>query len=154
MSIVEDLQVELTKAFGVCDEVDGHDFPARDGEAEYDTRPPGAHTAPTAPFTSASRATRARPEKVSATAFAPRTSHLARCARVYGCGIGSEHDVWVQHREKCGKVTAARGREEGIDNFSLAGAIGVRNRRHSLHPAARAARQLPCRPVLRRDRAS
>jgi hypothetical protein len=37
-------------------------------------RPRGAHTAPTAPFTSAGCANRARPEKVSATAAAPRTS--------------------------------------------------------------------------------
>src|SRR5215216_183922 len=44
--------------------------------------PPGAHTAPTAPSTSAGRANRARPEKVSATARAPRTSPeaLARTA--------------------------------------------------------------------------
>jgi hypothetical protein len=37
-------------------------------------RPPGAHTSPAAPFTSAGCAARARPEKVSATARAPRTS--------------------------------------------------------------------------------
>jgi hypothetical protein len=36
--------------------------------------PPGAHAAPAAPFTSAGRANRARPAKVSATAAAPRTS--------------------------------------------------------------------------------
>ena len=39
--------------------------------------PPGAHTAPTAASTSASRAALARPEKVSATAIAPSTSFCA-----------------------------------------------------------------------------
>src|SRR5207249_6805905 len=36
--------------------------------------PPGAHTSPGNPLTSAGCAARARPEKVSATAAAPRTS--------------------------------------------------------------------------------
>src|SRR6266571_3511300 len=56
----------------------------------------------------------------------------------------SEHDVRVEQGEKRVKVTGARGGEEGVDHFSLVGEIGVGNRCHSSHTAARAARELPC----------
>jgi hypothetical protein len=55
--------------------------------------------------------------------------------------VGSDHDVWIENRKKRVEVTAARGSEEGVDNFSLAGEIGVGNLGRSLHPAARAARE-------------
>jgi hypothetical protein len=71
--------------------------------------------------------------------------NLARCAALYGCAIGAEQDVWVEHREKRVEVTGARGSEEGVDKFALAGEIGVGHRRRSPHPAACAARELPCR---------
>src|SRR3990170_1577312 len=106
-------------------------------------RPPGAHTALIAPFTSASGANRARPLKVSATAR--RTVDLPRRAHFHVCAVGSEHDVWVEHREKRLEVTLARGGQEGVDDFSLAGAIGVGSRGRPLHPAARAAGELPGR---------
>ena len=104
-------------------------------------RPPGAHTAPAAPFTSAGCANRARPLKVSATAR--RTVDLPRRAHFHVCAVGSEHDVWVEHREKRLEVTLARGGQEGVDDFSLAGAIGVGNRGRSLYPAAGPAGVLP-----------
>src|SRR6266566_4072620 len=63
----------------------------------------------------------ARPENCLATAGAPRTSLDAP------------------------EVTAARGSEEGVDHFSASGEIGVGNHGRSLHPAAGAARELPCR---------
>jgi hypothetical protein len=31
---------------------------------------------------------------------------------MHGCGVGSEHDVWVEHREKRVEVTVARRGEE------------------------------------------
>ena len=34
---------------------------------------------------------------------------------LHGCAVGSEHDVWVEHREQRGEITAARGSEEGVD---------------------------------------
>jgi len=40
------------------------------------------------------------------------------------CAVGSENDFRVEQREKCAEVTAARGSEEGVDDFALAGAIG------------------------------
>jgi hypothetical protein len=58
--------------------------------------------------------------------------------------LSARNDVWVERREQRIEVTAARGSEEGIDNFSLAGEIGVGNRGHSLHPAAGAAGELSC----------
>src|SRR6266566_9616445 len=59
--------------------------------------------------------------------------------------VGSEHDIWVEHREKCVEVTAARGSEESVDYFSLRCEIDVGSRGRSLHPAACATRELSCR---------
>jgi hypothetical protein len=72
-SIIEDHQIETAKSLGVGDQLDSYDFPALDRESEHDARP-GAHTSPAAPFTSAGRAARARPEKVPPTAAAPRSA--------------------------------------------------------------------------------
>jgi hypothetical protein len=38
--------------------------------------------------------------------------------------VGSEHDVRVGHREERVEVAVARGSQEGVHDFSLAGAIG------------------------------
>ncbi len=59
----------------------------------------------------------------------------------------SEYDVRVEHREQGVEGTFARGGEEGVDHFSLIGEIGVLNPRSSPHPAACAARELPCRSL-------
>src|SRR5215212_2009283 len=69
-SVLEDRQVEPAEARGVGDHLDLDDLAAHEREAEDDA-------APMAPFTSAGRAKRARPKKVSATAGAPRTSPCA-----------------------------------------------------------------------------
>jgi len=58
----------------------------------------------------------------------PRTADLPRCARSDGSLVGPDHDVRVEHREKPVEVPAAQGSEEGDDDFSLAGEIGVGNR--------------------------
>jgi hypothetical protein len=58
--------------------------------------------------------------------------------------VGSEYDVWVEQGEERVEVTTARGSEEGLDYFSLAGEICVGDRGRSLHPAACAACELPC----------
>ena len=73
-----------------------------------------------------------------------RTADLPRCSCRDGTAVCSEHDVRVEHRQQRGEVTAARGGEEGVDDFSLAGEIGVGNRGRSPYPAARAAGELPC----------
>jgi hypothetical protein len=62
-----------------------------------------------------------------------------------GATVGSEHDVWVEDREKRIEVAAARGGEKSVDNSSLAGEIRVGSRGRFLHPAACPARELPCR---------
>jgi hypothetical protein len=47
---------------------------------------------------------------------------------MHGTEVGSEDHVWVEHRHKRVEVAAARGGEEGVDDFSLAGQICVGNR--------------------------
>ncbi len=74
-----------------------------------------------------------------------RTADLRGCAHLHGCGVGSEHDLGVEHGEQRGEVTAARGSEEGVDQLSLAGDVGAASGSRSLHAAACAARELPCR---------
>ena len=82
-----------------------------------------------------------------ATAAAPRTS--ARRARGAGRAVGSQHDVRVEHREQRVEVAAAGGGEEGVDDVSLAGEIGVEDQSapvsptRPMHPAAGAAGELP-----------
>jgi hypothetical protein len=44
----------------------------------------------------------------------PRTAQLSRRARRHGTAVGSDHDVWIENREKRVQVTAARGCEEGV----------------------------------------
>jgi len=59
-----------------------------------------------------------------------------RCVRRHGCAVGSEHDVRVEHCNKRVEVAVSRGGEEGVENFPLAGEIGVGNLGRSPHPAA------------------
>jgi hypothetical protein len=73
-----------------------------------------------------------------------RTADLPWRARRRSCVVRPQHDVRVEHREKRSEVTGARGSGEGVDHVALPGAIGVRRNR-SLHPTARAARELSCR---------
>src|SRR5262249_59516983 len=58
-----------------------------------------------------------------------------------GSAVGPENDVRVEYRDQRVEVAGARRGQEGIDNLSLAGEIGVGGRR-SPHPAACAAGQL------------
>ena len=105
--IVQDSQVELAEDRWIDDQVDCEDFPRVMVKPNTTRgRPPGAQTAPTAPFTSAGCARRARPEKVPATVAAPRI--CPRGARIHGCAAGSEHDVWVEHRKKRARKTTKR----------------------------------------------
>lgn len=60
-------------------------------------------------------------------------------ARLDGCAIGPEHDVRVEHRERRGEVTVARGSEEGLDDGSRTAEVGLGCRGGTLHPATRAA---------------
>src|SRR6266704_4236946 len=64
---------------------------------------------------------------------------------MHGCIIGSEYDIWVEHRKQRVEVTTTRGSEEGVDHFSLACEIDVGICGHPLHPPTCAARKLPCR---------
>src|SRR2546430_3908838 len=104
--------------------------------------PPGDHTSPGAPLTSGGWAARARPEKVAATARAPRTS--LGVPAVTG-PVGSQYNARVEHREKRVELTTPRSGEEGVHNFSLTNSIGIGNRRCTLDPAPCAAGELPGR---------
>ena len=70
---------------------------------------------------------------------------LRRCAHSHGGRVGPEHDVGMEHGEQRVEVAVARGGQEGVDDFPLAGAIRAGSRGRTLHPAARAARELPGR---------
>jgi hypothetical protein len=56
--------------------------------------------------------------------------------------VSSEHDVRIEYREQRLEVTAAGGREKGVDSFPLAGEIGVGNR---AAPDRRRGRLASCR---------
>ena len=77
-SVVEDRQLELLQTGGIADDVHPDDLPVREREAQDpDSRPRGAATTPTAPFTIAGRANRVPREKPiapPAQVCAPRTS--------------------------------------------------------------------------------
>ena len=64
---------------------------------------------------------------------------------MHRCVVGSNDDVWVEQREQRVEIALARGGQEGIDNFSLTGEVGVRNCGVTPDPAACAARELPGR---------
>jgi hypothetical protein len=133
-AVVEDRQVELAEALVVGDQVNFDDLAARDREAEYAPRPPAR--SPHESHGSVHERRLCGPGTPrEGVGHGRRTADLTRCARMHGRAVGSEHDVWVEHREKRVEVTAARGSKEGVDNFSLAGDI-VGNRDGSLHPAA------------------
>ena len=89
---------------------------------------------------------RARPENVSATAFAPRTSSAA--PGLDARGVGAQDHLGIEQGEQRGEVAAAGGGQEGVHDRTPAGSvpepIGAR-RRGPLHPAPAAAGQLPGR---------
>src|SRR4029434_643908 len=76
--------------------------------------------------------------------------HRRRAADFLGCvsarsrAVGSDHDLWVKYPEKRIKISATRGSEEGINDFSLAGKIGVWNCCLALQTATGATRQWLC----------
>jgi hypothetical protein len=69
--------------------------------------------------------------------------YFPRCVHRHHCAVGSEHDIRVEHCNKRVEVTVARGGEEGVDDFSLVGQVGVGNHVRSPYPAACPARELP-----------
>ena len=70
-------------------------------------------------------------------------THLPR-ASPPRAAVDAEYDVGVEHRNQRVEVSAPRGGEEGVDELSLADRIEVRYR-GTLHPAACATGELPCR---------
>ena len=97
--VVEDREVELAEALGVGEHVDFDDPPARDREAECDTRPSARR--PHQPR-------RAIHKRRLCGLGAPReglghcgrAADLRRCAHLHGCAVGPEYDVRVEQREK------------------------------------------------------
>ena len=74
-----------------------------------------------------------------------RAVDLPRCAWRRDGQVRSKHDVRVEHGEQRLEVTVARGSQKGFDHLTLAGEIRAGNSGRSLHPAACAAGELPCR---------
>jgi len=109
-------QVELAEALRIGEHADSGDLPVRDGEAEYDARP--AARRPDSSGGSVHEGRLSGPSTPGEGAdHRRRAADLPRRARLHGCAIGPEHDVWVEHREKRVEVTIARGREEGADGY-------------------------------------
>jgi len=105
-SVAQDRQVELVEARGFGDQVDFDDLAARDREAEDDTRP--SALSPHKSHGSVHQrqlCSLGTPQELLG--HGGRTADLPRCARMYGCTVGSQHDVWVEYREKRVEVTAA-----------------------------------------------
>src|SRR5215204_5504680 len=145
-SVVENRQVELPQAHGVGEYVDFDDLAARDREAHYRKRPSTLKHDDSSGSVHERRSYEGGEPREGERLLSHvlRTAHLPRCARRHATAVGSEHDVWVEHRNQRVEVAAARGSEEGVNDFSLAGEIGVGNIGRSPHPAACAARELPC----------
>ena len=124
--------------------MDLDDPPACDRELEYDARPSALSPHGPGGSIDQSRLRDAGTPREGA-CDRRRTADFPRGAHLHGFSVGSEDDVRVEHREKRIEVTAPRGGEEGVDDFSLTGEIAVGHRGRSLHSAAGAARELPCR---------
>ncbi len=71
-----------------------------------------------------------------------RPADLLRRAHLHGGGVGDEHHVGVEQRDQGVELTVARRGEEGIDDLSLTGGVGVGNRACSLDAAASSAGEL------------
>ncbi len=121
-SVVEDRQVELAKPLGVSDQVDFGDLPADDREAEHDTRPPAW-----SPHRSRGTVDEHRLGEPGTpgegASHGRRTAHFPGSARIHGCAICSEHDVWVEQRQQRVEVAAARGGEEASTTSRIPMAI-------------------------------
>ena len=91
-SSVEHRQIDLAEAFGVGDQVDRNDLPARSRELEHDTRPSARN-----PYESRGaiheRRLRGPGASLERLGHGLRTADLRRRAHFHGCGVGSEHDV-------------------------------------------------------------
>lgn len=107
--------------------------------------PPATQAVPTAPSTKAGCTPCARPEKVWATAVAPRTSS-ASCARGRVTTVRSARSTTSgSSRASNALKSPSRGRQERLHNGALTSAVGAGGRVRALHAAARAAGELPRR---------
>ena len=79
----------------------------------------------------------------AATSRAPRTTPVALGTQ--RPAVGPRHDVRIEHRDERLEVAIARGGEEGVDDPSLSGEVGVGHRGCPLDAAPRAAGELPRR---------
>jgi len=86
-SVAEDRQVELAKALGVGEQVDGDDLSGRDREAKYHPR-----LSARSPYESHSFIHQRRLCSPSTprqgTGHGRRTADLLGCAHMHGCGVG------------------------------------------------------------------
>src|SRR5215203_607680 len=106
-SVVEDRQVELAQARGVGEYVDLDNLPARDREAHDRKRlSPWSCDESRGSVHECRSCKGGKPrEGERLLGHRPRAADLLRCACRQGTDIGSEHDVWVEHREQRLEVT-------------------------------------------------
>src|SRR6266568_7321515 len=143
-SVVENCQFKLAKVLWVGKHIDCDNLPTSNREAEDDTQSPARSPHKSnGPVYERQFCCPGSPRELPG--HGQRTANLLQSAHMHGCLIGSKHSIWVEHRKKGVEVTTARGSEEGVDYFSLAGEIDVGISGRSLHPPTCAARKLPCR---------
>jgi hypothetical protein len=142
LSIAEDGEFEVAEALGVGDCFDFDDLSVCDGEAKHHEEASawGYDDSDFAIYES--RLGCACTAFDSTIGYGCCAADLGRYAPGHGGGIGAEYDVGVKDCEKGLEVTATGGGEEGIDDLSLAGEVGVVRCWRSLDPAAGAAGKL------------
>jgi hypothetical protein len=73
------------------------------------------------------------------------TENRRRCAGLYGCGVGLQHDIGVEQRQQPAKIAVARRREERVDDLALTARVHLGHRVGAADTAPSPARQLPGR---------
>ena len=71
--------------------------------------------------------------------------HLPRSAAGQRGPVGAKHDVRIEHREQCREIASARGSEECVNDFALAGEIDFGGDGGAPHATAGTAGELPRR---------
>src|SRR5262249_12497052 len=145
-SCLEDRQVELANTLGVGNQINFDDPPAPDRESQHETQSATGGDDDSRGSVNERDLCEPRTSSVGQRPFGEqqRTTQLPRRACRDGVTVGAQHDVGIEYRHKSIEVAVARSSKEGLNNFSLALAIGISNCRSSANAAARSARKLSC----------
>jgi hypothetical protein len=143
-SVPEDGKVEVAEAFGIGDCLDLDDFSVCDAEAKHHEEAAAWGYDNTDCSVDECWLCCTSTAACCAVGYGGCAADLCRRVRRQGSGVVSKDGVWIEYCEKRLKVTAARGRQECVDDLSLTGEIGVGRCGRSLDTAARAAGELSC----------